>query len=127
MAVASIACTQSEEAWTVPIACPAVFDLQDWVELPAIVDGIVSPDTRLAFESSLRAKAIAQKYPEWLDPYEATLVCAAGVLRHTPCGQHLLETVMRLDLSPERRARAERIAADHRVRHGGARQDGEAE
>lgn len=98
------------------MACPAAFDLRDWVELPTIVDGIVSPDIQLALDSSLRAEAIACRNPEWLSPYGATLVCAAGVLRHTACGPHLLEIVMLLDLSPERRSQVERIAADAAAR-----------
>ena len=98
-----------EELWDGP--CPAAFDLQDWVELPAIIDGIASPDTQLAFDSSLRAEVIARRHPEWLEPYEATLICAAGVLRHGPCGRHLLEIVRRLDLSPARQMQVERIAA----------------
>ena len=74
-----------EELWDGP--CPAAFDLQDWVELPAIIDGIASPDTQLAFDSSLRAEVIARRHPEWL------------------------EIDRRLDLSPARQMQVERIAA----------------
>ena len=81
--------------------------------MPAIVDGVVSPDLVLALESALRAEAIARRHPEWLEPYEATMVCAADVLRYGLAGPYLLETVMRLDLSPARRAQVERIAADN--------------
>lgn len=106
---------QWEEAGAVPIPCPAAFDLRDWLELPAIVDAIASPDTRLALDNSVRVEAIARRHPEWLDPYEATLVCAAGVLRHDPSGLHLLKTVLSLNLSPARRMQAENIAVDQRV------------
>ena len=107
---------EQEEPWNGPIRCPAALDLRDWLELPAIVDGVVSPDLVLALESALRTEAIARRHPEWLEPYEATMVCAADVRQYGLAGPYLLETVMRLDLSPARRAQVERIAADNHDR-----------
>jgi hypothetical protein len=107
---------ERKKPWVGPIRCPAALDLQDWLELPAIVDGVVSPDLVLGLKSALRAEAIAHRHPEWLKPYQATLVCAADVLRYGLAGPYLLETVTRLDLSSARRAQVERIAADNHDR-----------
>lgn len=91
-------------------SCPTASELQDWVSLPALVDGVASPEPGQVLASAMRLETISRRHPKWLDAYQATLVCVAG-LAQGETGQLLLATVLRLDLSPRRRRELEALAS----------------
>jgi hypothetical protein len=90
--------------------CPTASELQDWVSLPGLVDGVASPEPRQVLASAMRLEAISRRHPTWLDAYQATLVCVAR-LAQGETRQLLFATVLRLDLSPGRRRDLEAMAS----------------
>ena len=90
--------------------CPTASELRAWVSLPALVDDVASPEPEQVLASATRLEAISRRHPTWLDTYQATLVCVAR-LAQGKTRQLLLATVLRLDLSPERRRELEALAS----------------
>lgn len=91
-------------------SCQTASELQDWVSLPGLVDGVASPEPGQVLASATRLEAISRRHPKWLDAYQATLVCVAR-LAQGKTRQLLLATVLRLDLSPRRRRELEVLAS----------------
>ncbi len=90
--------------------CPTASELQDWVRLPGLVDGVASPEPEQVLVSAMHLEAVSRRHPEWLDVYQATLACVA-CLAEGATRQLLLATVLRLDLSPRRRRELEALAS----------------
>ncbi len=66
--------------------CPTASLLQDWVSLPGLVDGVASPDPEHVLASAMQLEVISRRHPEWLNPFQATLSCVAGLQRCGPAG-----------------------------------------
>lgn len=90
--------------------CPTASALQDWVSLPGLIDDVASPEPDKVVASAIRLEAISRRHPIWLDAYQATLACVAR-LAPERTRQLLLATVLRLELSPERRREFEALAS----------------
>lgn len=88
--------------------CPTASELQDWTDLPGLVDGVASPERAQVLASAMHLEAISRRHPEWLDAYQATLACVAG-LAQGEARQLLRAIVLRLDLSPRRRGELEAL------------------
>lgn len=76
--------------------CPTASLLQDWVSLPGLVDGVASPDPEHVLASAMQLEVISRRHPEWLNPFQATLSCVAGLQRCGPAGLLLQAMVDRL-------------------------------
>lgn len=90
--------------------CPTASELQDWVSLPDLVDGVASPEPGQVLASAICLESISRRHPTWLDAYQATLACVAG-FSQGKTRRLLLATVLRLSLSAERRREFEALAS----------------
>ena len=91
-------------------SCQTASELKDWRDLPRLVDGVASPEPEQVLASAAHLEAISRRHPEWLDAYQATLGCVAG-LAQGETRQLILATLRRLDLSPARRGDLEALAS----------------